>query len=71
MRQEPPMHVREKMTPEQRRLYCIAQGPAELYCDHQAEAGYETVQSELVEAIGRRRPGNARGDGERVEAVQR
>ena len=26
---EPPMHVRGKMTPEQRRLYRIAQGPAE------------------------------------------
>ena len=29
MHQEPPTHVREKMTPQQRRLYCIAQGPAE------------------------------------------
>ena len=29
MRREPPTHVREKMTPEQRRLYRISQGPAE------------------------------------------
>ena len=29
MRREPPTHVREKMTPEQRRLYRIAQGPGE------------------------------------------